>query len=559
MIKEWLPSDLEHLSQYQPKEWLPFKNSHQQALSDVYKRSVELKDNQVLLAWFKGSHLLVICDATIDERTFFVNNILSVSNQFGLKEGLLMLNAMAKSRRLEKIFLPDFSDVSLAKEYLVTNGFYWTNSPLPGFYHDISYHTGIVLGGGGARGSYQIGAWRALRELQVSYDMVSGTSVGALNGAFMVQGNLEDAEAMWRDIATKKILKLSFDADENQTREKLIDGVKGLTLSALKENGVDSTPLYHMIEHMIDEDKLFDPVARTIDFSFVTTQAPKMEEIDVSLNEVSKEDLTKWLLASSSFYPAMKACEINGHYYVDGGYRNNVPKDLLLKKGATELIVVDVKGPGFNKPVKIPREVVETTVSSKWGLGTVLLFDKERASWNISLGYLETLKAFHVYPGTWYTLSQLHYKKQAVKLIKDFLRYLNQNQAFHWVSQKVTPKWIKQHHYQPEVFGVFLLEELANTLSVNPTTIYSLERLELAVVEAFDADTVVIEDAMLQSVTEWLSEYFKQTSPVTEKKVLNYFYQLVSSGSDVLEKVFDIGWKPILQAMFICFIKERQH
>lgn len=89
--------------------------------------------------------------------------------------------------------------------------------------------------------------------------MISGTSVGALNGAFMVQGNLNDAEDMWRDIATNKILNLSLNDKENKTRENLIQGVKNLTLSALKENGADSTPLYHMIETMIDEDQMFDP------------------------------------------------------------------------------------------------------------------------------------------------------------------------------------------------------------------------------------------------------------------------------------------------------------
>lgn len=43
----------------------------------------------------------------------------------------------------------------------------------------------IVLGGGGAKGSYQIGVWKALRKLRVKYDIVTGTSVGALNGVFL--------------------------------------------------------------------------------------------------------------------------------------------------------------------------------------------------------------------------------------------------------------------------------------------------------------------------------------------------------------------------------------
>ena len=48
----------------------------------------------------------------------------------------------------------------------------------------------VVLSGGGAKGAYQIGVWRALRKLNIKYDIITGTSVGALNGAMMVTGTL---------------------------------------------------------------------------------------------------------------------------------------------------------------------------------------------------------------------------------------------------------------------------------------------------------------------------------------------------------------------------------
>ena len=43
--------------------------------------------------------------------------------------------------------------------------------------------TGLVLGGGGARGCYEIGAWKALDEAGIHFDVVAGTSIGALVGA----------------------------------------------------------------------------------------------------------------------------------------------------------------------------------------------------------------------------------------------------------------------------------------------------------------------------------------------------------------------------------------
>ena len=48
---------------------------------------------------------------------------------------------------------------------------------------DLTKEYGLVLDGGGARGAYQIGAWKALVEAGVKIQAVAGTSGGAVNGA----------------------------------------------------------------------------------------------------------------------------------------------------------------------------------------------------------------------------------------------------------------------------------------------------------------------------------------------------------------------------------------
>ena len=55
---------------------------------------------------------------------------------------------------------------------------------------DLNKEYGLVFDGGGARGAYQIGAWRALSEAGVKISAVAGTSVGALNGALVCMGDL---------------------------------------------------------------------------------------------------------------------------------------------------------------------------------------------------------------------------------------------------------------------------------------------------------------------------------------------------------------------------------
>ena len=62
---------------------------------------------------------------------------------------------------------------------------------------------GLVLAGGGGRGAYQIGVWKALREtgLENYITSVSGTSVGALNAGLFVQKDLEVAQNVWESIS----------------------------------------------------------------------------------------------------------------------------------------------------------------------------------------------------------------------------------------------------------------------------------------------------------------------------------------------------------------------
>ena len=66
---------------------------------------------------------------------------------------------------------------------------------------------GIALAGGGSKGSYEIGVWKALRELGMCYDIVTGTSIGAVNGALMVMGDYDRAENLWNTITAQDIMR----------------------------------------------------------------------------------------------------------------------------------------------------------------------------------------------------------------------------------------------------------------------------------------------------------------------------------------------------------------
>lgn len=58
----------------------------------------------------------------------------------------------------------------------------------------------IALAGGGTKGAYQVGAWKAMRELGIPFDIVTGTSIGSVTAALMVQDDFDRAWELWTHI-----------------------------------------------------------------------------------------------------------------------------------------------------------------------------------------------------------------------------------------------------------------------------------------------------------------------------------------------------------------------
>ena len=89
---------------------------------------------------------------------------------------------------------------------------------------------GLVLGGGGARGAYQIGVLMALNELGYKYNVVTGTSVGALNALLLGMNKFELLKEIWVNIDFEQVIdhKFKFKNKANETF------VKGLLKGGLK-------------------------------------------------------------------------------------------------------------------------------------------------------------------------------------------------------------------------------------------------------------------------------------------------------------------------------------
>ena len=116
-----------------------------------------------------------------------------------------------------------------------------------------------------------------------------------------------------------------------------------------------------------------------------------------------------YLLATSCF-PIFKPQVIDGEEYLDGGLYDNVPINMLLKKGYKNIIVVEVAGIGIKRK-NIKKDVYIKVISPNESLGGTFEFNHERISNNIQLGYLDCMRAFNKLQGhIYYFKSEEFYK-----------------------------------------------------------------------------------------------------------------------------------------------------
>ena len=291
---------------------------------------------------------------------------------------------------------------------------------------DVTKEYALCLEGGGAKGAYQIGAWRALKEAGVRISAVAGTSVGALNGALICMGDLETAEDIWRNISQSQVMEV---AEETVTQflegnAKWNDWMETL-LKCASEGGADITPLKELISDCIDEKKIR---AGKIAFYLHTFSLSEMKELDVNVKEIEEGQLQDYLLASA-YLPVFKRKKLHGKKYMDPGILNNVPIDSLIKRDYKDIIVLRIFGPGRCKPVEIPTEVKVYSVEPRVSLGNFLNFEGKKSSRNLKIGYYDTKRMLYGLSGKIYYIDEKededYYFKKFVGTKKQVMEYLN--------------------------------------------------------------------------------------------------------------------------------------
>ena len=264
----------------------------------------------------------------------------------------------------------------------------------------VPSETALVLGGGGAKGAYHLGAIEALESLGICAGSVYGTSVGALNAAMYAQRRMDLASELWAqlsldDLVSPESLAL---AEEIETLlgqpEKLID--------FLRKNGqritLDVSPFAALLRRYVDEDVLRRSGVR---FGLIAARFPSLAGVEKTLEEMAPGSVESWLLASSACYPAFPMTEIGGDRYVDGGYADNVPVGMALRQGARHVIALDIGRHQAHRQYALRPNV--TYIRASHPLGGLLSFDPERSARCRAIGYNDVLRAFGVLRGHRYS------------------------------------------------------------------------------------------------------------------------------------------------------------
>ena len=195
--------------------------------------------------------------------------------------------------------------------------------------------TAYVLGGGGLLGAHEVGMLRALSEAGIRPDLVVGTSIGAINGAFVAAdppGAASRLSRMWQG----EELRLAFS-------EKLWGRAARLVRSGTHLHSLE--PLRRLLEDTLPGGDFAD---LKLPFQCV---AASIEQ--AAAHWFSSGSLADAVLASCAVPGLLPPVQIAGEHFLDGGLVHSIPVGRALALGATEIYVLHVGR--IEKPLSPPR------------------------------------------------------------------------------------------------------------------------------------------------------------------------------------------------------------
>lgn len=268
---------------------------------------------------------------------------------------------------------------------------------------------GLVLAGGGCKGVYQIGVWRAMKELEMPIECVVGTSVGAMNGALITLDRYEGAVELWKTMSIEK----GFQLPEPLKVPDNLFSLKNahIVLRELwKNHGLDITPLRRALEALIDEQELR---ASPVEYGLVTFELNRRRGRELYRERIPEGRLMDYIMASAA-YPGLKRQEIDGKSFIDGGIYDNVPVKMLLRRHPDNVVVVNIGDTEL--PSDLDPSINLTYIKPMESLGSAFAFRPETAESKMEMGWYDAMRAFGRLSGEWMYFDNVEYRSLQAEL-----------------------------------------------------------------------------------------------------------------------------------------------
>lgn len=264
----------------------------------------------------------------------------------------------------------------------------------------------LVFSGGGGRGAYEIGVWKALSDLGFKIGGVYGSSVGSINGTGIIMEDYKKVRDLWFDISYLSVMDISPEA-ENLLRGDFTELSFKDYITIIKDfwsdKGIDVTPLRGLLADIISEEEVR---SSDIDYGLVIFSVSNLEPKMVYIDQIPQGELIDYILASANF-PLFKREEIRGEVLIDGGVYSNVPVEMAVNKGFQNIVVVDI---AFQTPIDIANSIRQnfdkslnlTFIRPREHYGSFLTFEKDISEKYLIEGYLDTMKTYGYLQGEEY-------------------------------------------------------------------------------------------------------------------------------------------------------------
>jgi len=389
---------------------------------------------------------------------------------------------------------------------------------------------GVALEGGGARGAYHIGALKALIENGYKISGIVGTSIGSFNAAVVAQGDFDKLYKCWTNFTSSDLFNIDKGDLHKIVNKKidvsLIKNIAEYVKNSASNRGMDVTKYKEILDAFIDEDKLRKS---KIDFGLATVSLTDRKPLELYKEDIDEGMIASYIMASSQL-PVFKSEKIQDKSFLDGGFYNNCPVNMLLRKGYKDIIEIRTKAIGIYKRVKRDKDINIMTIIPSSDLGSILFADSELINKNVKMGYYDALKAIKGLRGNKYYIN-----KSEKNIAFDIFMKLTDEQIYIIAGDIV--KNVKEKEAKKVLFEN-ILSEISKKLKMQKSNSY--DELLIGIVEYLLSEEEIVELYNVYDLKHLILELKKNSSKMLKKENNNIVKNPIKEMALKLIKEIDI-------------------